>query len=42
MIRKFIAVVILGLSVGYLGGVLAESGDHQQDHINHIERKYNS
>lgn len=40
MLRKFIAVVILGLSVGLLGGALAENGDHQQEHINHIERKY--
>lgn len=35
-----IAVVILGLSVGYFGSMIAESGDHQERHIQQIESRY--
>lgn len=37
--KKFIAVVVLGLSAGYFGAMIAES-DHQERHIQQIESRY--
>lgn len=38
--RKFVAIVALALGVGYLGACAAESGDHQERHIQQIESRY--
>lgn len=37
---KFIAVVLLALGTGYFGAMIAESGDHQERHIQQIESRY--